>query len=97
MSSLPPDQLRMRDKGTVTRLDMPPDKIEAIQKAMKSRLSNAVKKQIIKDLTNGSMCCSCGGIPSLEVKYDVSDERQRCSKIERYCDTCAKKVYERES
>jgi hypothetical protein len=95
LSNLPPDQLRIRDKGMVRKLDVPPDKLEAIEKIMKSKISSQVKKSIIKSLTSGSMCCSCGGIPMLEVKYDVSDERQACSKIERYCDSCAKKVYER--
>ena len=34
--------------------------------------------------------------PSLEVRYDISDEKQKVTKVERYCDSCIKKLYARE-
>jgi len=40
-----------------------------------------IKHATIRKLTEGSPCCVCGGIPSLEVVYDADG----ASRVERYC------------
>ncbi|MGA7005807.1 MAG: hypothetical protein WBY28_01925, partial [Nitrososphaeraceae archaeon] len=50
-----------------------------------------VKKLMIKKFAEVSPCCVCGGIPSLEVIYDV----EFASRVERYCEACANRVFSR--
>ena len=40
--------------------------------------------------------CGCGDIATQMVTYDASDEKQAAKRIEKYCDTCVKNVYERQ-
>ena len=61
---------------------------------MSSNVTEGVKKRIIKEMTGHSGCWSCGGIPTLEVTYPVKDGG--ATQIERYCEDCIKKLYERE-
>jgi hypothetical protein len=85
--------LRIRpDTGTIRELNIPKEKLEILEKVVFSpNVSDYTKKHVIKKFTNVSPCCICGGIPSLEVVYDV----EFASRVERYCDTCANKVFSR--
>jgi hypothetical protein len=87
-------QLRIREKATIHETPIEPDKLEALQKIINANVTADVKKRIIKQLTGHSGCWSCGGIPTLEVRYPVRDGG--ATKIERYCQDCIKKLYERE-
>jgi hypothetical protein len=44
---------------------------------------------MIKKFAQVSPCCICGGIPSLEVIYDV----EFASRVERYGEACAKSIF----
>lgn len=50
------------------------------------------KNELIQKVTGFRGCSSCGDIPDIQLSYDL----QSASKIERYCDKCAKTVFERE-
>ncbi len=90
----PSNMLRLRNDATVRQLDIDKDKLEVIQKVMSARLASSSKRNIIRKLTEDSPCCVCGGIPTLEVSYPVPDGGT--TRIERYCESCIQKVYERE-
>ena len=49
------------------------------------------KKIMIKKFAQVSPCCICGGIPSLEIIYDV----EFASRVERYGEACANRVFSR--
>jgi hypothetical protein len=87
--------LRIRNKGTVQRIKIPSDALEAIQRILKSNVSEIVKEAVVKRLAGG-WCCVCHDIPGYMVTYDVGDEKQAGQRIEKYCDDCLKKVYERD-
>jgi hypothetical protein len=48
----------------------------------------------MREITGHSGCWICGGIATLEVRYPVKDGG--ATQIERYCEGCIKKLYERE-
>jgi hypothetical protein len=85
--------LRIRpDNGTIRELNIPREKLEVLQKVVSSpQTTDDVKKIMIKKFAKVSPCCVCGGIPSLEVVYDADG----ASRIERYCESCANKVFSR--
>jgi hypothetical protein len=85
--------LRIRpDNGTIRELNIPKDTLEELQKIVSSRqATDDIKKLMIKKFTKVSPCCVCGGIPSLEVIYDADG----ASRIERYCESCANRVFSR--
>ena len=87
-------QLRIRQDATVHKLEMESDKLEALQKVMSSNVTDAVKKRVIKEMTGHSGCWGCSGIATLEVRYPVKDGG--ATQIERWCENCIKKLYERE-
>ncbi|HEY7110561.1 MAG TPA: hypothetical protein VH415_14145 [Nitrososphaeraceae archaeon] len=87
--------LRIRNKGTAQKIKIPSDKLEAIQRILKSNVSTVVKDTIMKKLAVG-WCCICHDIPTQIVTYDIGDEEQSATRIEKDCDDCLKKVYERE-
>jgi hypothetical protein len=87
--------VRIRNKGTVQRIKIPSDKLEVIHKILNSNVSEIVKENIIKRLSEGN-CCVCRTVATHKVIYDASDERGAAQRIEKYCDLCIKKVYERE-
>ena len=47
---------------------------------------------MIKKFAQVSPCCICGGIPSLEVIYDV----EFASRVEQYGEACANRVFSRD-
>jgi hypothetical protein len=85
--------LRIRpDNGTIRELNIPKDTLEQLQKVVSSRqATDEIKKLMIKKFTKVSPCCICGGIPSLEVVYDADG----ASRVERYCESCANRVFSR--
>jgi hypothetical protein len=87
--------LRIRNNGTSQDIKIPSEQLEVVQKIVNSNLSEIVKQAIIKRLSGGR-CCVCGNIATQMVTYDASDDKQGAQRIERYCSTCVKKVYERE-
>ncbi len=91
------EQLRIRDNGTIREIQIPKANLEELKRLKdKHFFSEHFKQSKVRELSGGS-CCICGFyIPKFEVTYDVSDEKQSATKIERYCEKCVKRVYERE-
>jgi hypothetical protein len=85
--------LRIRPyNGTVRELNIPKEKLEVLEKVVTSlQTTDEIKKLMIKKFAEVSPCCICGGIPSLEVIYDV----EFASRVERYCEACANRVFSR--
>ena len=82
--------LRIRpDNGTIRELNIPKEKLEVLEKIVSSPVADEVKKLMIKKFAEVSPCCICGGIPSLEVIYDV----EFASRVERYCEPCVNRVF----
>jgi hypothetical protein len=88
------NQLKIRQDATIHQLNIESEKLEAVQKVMNSNVTERVKKQIIKDITGYPGCCICGKVPTLEARYPVPEGG--ATKIERYCQSCITKLYERE-
>lgn len=86
-------QLRIRQDASIHQINLESDKLEALQKVVDANVSEGVKKRIII-VTGHTRCWSCSGIPTLEVRYPVKDGG--ATKIERYCEPCIRKLYERE-
>ena len=85
--------LRIRlDNGTIRELNIPKEKLEVLVKVVSSpQTTDEIKKMMIKKFAEVSPCCICGGNPSLEVVYDAD----HASRIERYCESCANRVFTR--
>ena len=85
--------LRIRpDNGTIRELNVPKEQLEVLEKVVSSpQTTDDIKKMMIKKLAGVSPCCCCGGIPSLEVVYDADG----ASRVERYCESCANRVFSR--
>ena len=85
--------LRIRpDNGTIRELKIHKEKLEVLQKVVSSpQTTDDIKKLMIKKFAKVSPCCICGGIPSCEVVYDA----EGASRIERYCESCANRVFSR--
>ena len=83
--------LRIRPETEQYReLKIPKENLEELQKILSSpKATDDIKKLMIKRLAKASPCCTCGGIPSLEVVYDWEGAKR----IERYCETCANRVF----
>ena len=77
--------LRIRpDNGTIRELNILKENLEELQKIVSShRTTEDIKKLMIKKFAKLSPCCTCGGIPSLEVVYDCDG----ASRVERYCES----------
>ena len=88
------NSLRIRpDNGTIREFNIPKDKLEVLQKVVSTpSTTDDIRKVMIKKLAGVSPCCVCGLIPSLEVVYDADG----ASRIERYCEACANRVFSRE-
>ena len=73
MSNEREQQIRIRpDNGTIRELNISKEKLEVLQKIVSSKnIMDQTKHATIRKLTEGSPCCVCGGIPSLEVVYDA--------------------------
>ncbi len=88
--------LRIRESATVKDLNIPRDKLEVLQKIVSSNnFREETKHNMIRKLSDGSPCCVCRGIPSFQVSYPVPDGG--ATLVERYCQDCIKKVFEREA
>ena len=85
--------LRIRpDNGTIRELNIPKEQLEVLEKIVSSpKTTDEIKKIMIKKFVIVSLCCLCGGIPSCEVVYDADG----ASRIERYCESCANRVFSR--
>ncbi len=84
--------LRIRDNATVRELNIPKDKMEVLQKIASSKnINDEAKQRTLKKLTEGSLCVVCRGIPTHEVIYHL----EGATRMERYCQNCIRKVYER--
>ena len=85
--------LRIRpDNGSIRELNILKENLEELQKIVSShRTTEDIKKLMIKKFAKLSPCCTCGGIPSLEVVYDCDG----ASRVERYCESCANRVFSR--
>jgi hypothetical protein len=85
--------LRIRpDNATIRELNIPKENLEELQQIVSSpKNRDDFKKLMIRRLAKASPCCICGGIPSLEVVYDADG----ASRIERYCESCANRVFSR--
>ena len=82
------------ENGTIRELNLPKEILEVLQKVVTSpQTTDDIKKLVIKKFAQVSPCCVCGGIPSLEVVYDADG----ASRVERYCESCVRRVYERTS
>ena len=80
------------DNGTIRELNIPKENLEELQKIVSShRTTEDIKKLMIKKFAKVSPCCTCGGIPSLDVVYDCDG----ASRVERYCESCANRVFSR--
>ena len=86
--------LRIRNDATIKQLNIPKDKLEALDKIISSNVTDGTKQQIIKKLTGTSPCNVCGIYATLEVSYPVPDGG--ATRIEHYCSKCIEKVYARE-
>jgi Translation machinery associated TMA7 len=91
--AFPVNMLRIRNNGTVKPLDIPKDKLKDLQEFVSSNKHTSTRKQNMIKKIAGRGCCICGGIPSLQVSYDM----QGATRIEKYCDNCIKSVYSREA
>ena len=85
--------LRIRpDNGSIRELNILKENLEELQKIVSShRTTEDIKKLMIKKFAKVSPSCTCGGIPSLEVVYDCDG----FSRVERYCENCANRVFSR--
>jgi hypothetical protein len=85
--------LRIRpDNGTIRELKIPKEILEVLEKVVSSpQTTDEIKKMMIKKFAKVSPRCVCGGIPSLEVVYDADG----ASRVERYCEACANRVFSR--
>ncbi len=85
--------VRMRDNATVKELNIPKDKLEVLERIVSSRsIMDNTKRTMIRKLSEGSACCICRDIPTHEVIYPL----EGATRMERYCQDCIKKVYQRE-
>ena len=81
------------DNATIRELNIPKEKLEVLEKVVSSpQTRDDIKKLMIKKFAEVSPCCICGGIPSLEVVYDV----EFASRVERYCEASANRVFSRD-
>jgi hypothetical protein len=88
------NQLKIRQDATIHQLFIEKDKLETLQKVMSANVTDGVKKRVIKEITGHSGCCICAGIATLEVRYPVPEGG--AVRLERYCESCITKLYERE-
>jgi hypothetical protein len=87
-------QIKIGKNGKIRKITTPSDKLDVMYKISKSNLSATAKENIIRRfLDGGTLCCICRGIPTHEVTFKV----EKAIKIERYCDSCVKDLYEREA
>ena len=82
--------LSVRNKGTVEKIDIPPDKLEEAKRILKSdHVAEADKRDLMRNLKMGR-CCVCDKYATHKVSYDIDG----ATLIERYCDACLRRVNE---
>jgi hypothetical protein len=79
--------LRIRNKGTVQKIKIPSDKLEVIHKILNLNVSEIVKDNIVKRLSEGT-CSICRSVTTQKVIFDASDEKQAAQRIEKCCYSC---------
>lgn len=84
-------QLRIRDNGTVKRIQLPKDKQEKLNMVLSSKRYASNRDKAVKHITG--RCCICDNIPMYAVVYDI----QQATRIEKYCDKCVQTLYARKS
>jgi hypothetical protein len=77
------EQLRLRNNSKITKIEIPLEKLELINRIQKSKVAMTIKEDKVKDLVGG-LCCICREIPTKQITYDM----RHAIKIERYCDEC---------
>ena len=88
------ETLRIRpDNAVIRELNISQEKIEKIKEML--RKSSLKKTEIIKKIIGTGPCTACGEIPSVELSWQVGDKNQSMKRVERYCDNCAKTLFER--
>jgi myo-inositol catabolism protein IolC len=88
--------LRIRNNAKITEIEIEPEKLQVVQKTLQSNVSSHMKENIVKKFAVGR-CCICTDVATQMVTYEVGDQSQGATRIERYCDSCVKKVYECEA
>jgi hypothetical protein len=63
-------RLLIRNNKQVSKIKIPPENLETLQKIIQSNVSEDVKQNAIRKYAKRS-CCICRGIPIHEVAYDV--------------------------
>ncbi len=85
--------IRVRNKAKVTikELNLTPEQINAVEKIMSGiPSSREMKRREVKRILNGSLCCICFGIPSVELGTPAG---RGGIVVERYCEKCCTMVY----
>ena len=76
--------LSSKDKFTVEEIKISTEKMQELNKIVKSLVSTKNKNRMIRVVIGGN-CTSCYGVPSIKVSYDVLDGDKF---IEFYCSSC---------
>jgi hypothetical protein len=91
------ESLRTVPKGTIVKeLHFKKKEIEEINQILNGNskrwsAKTHINRQRIKEIVGGSNCFVCGDIPAIEVQYPM----ENILRIERFCNPCSKKVYEK--
>ena len=89
------ETLRIRpDNAVIRELNISQEQLEKIKKMLKN--PNVKNSIVFKKITGMGPCTSCGDIPSVELSWQVGDKSTPLKRVERYCDKCARSVFERE-
>ncbi len=86
------DTLKIRPKNAVIKeLHVTKEMREKVKEKLKT--SPMKKGEVIRQIVGFKGCSSCGGVPDMEITYKLGG----ATRIERYCEKCAKMVFEREN
>ena len=80
--------LRIRNKETVGKIEIPPDKLEEAKRVLNSdHVSSAMKRDFMREPKMGR-CCVCDHFATHKVSYAIDG----ATLIERYCEKCVSHV-----
>jgi len=71
------------------------EELESLLSRQENYFTSKYRRHLIKKC-GADICSICGNIASKQVSYDVSDNEQKASRIERYCDKCFKQMQREE-